>query len=93
MKLTTEQFDAIPDGKIFAQGILPNSPEGLFMTQSGGELLWIAKKGYGFDWTIYCHWSHNSIEWIELHGDKVTSKDHILKCVPCEKDVFNLYRF
>jgi len=94
--LSLIQFEKIPDGKVFATGVLPNSYEGEGLNMVGGhqgELLrWIAKKGYGHDWAIYCHWSNYSVEWIEENGDKVSSKDNIQKCVPCDKEVLNLYR-
>jgi len=92
-KLTKAEFDKIPVGKIFAAGVLPNSPEGLFMTNSGGELRWIAKKGYGYDWAVYCHWDSWTESQIASNGDKVRSEHHIKRCVPCDDDVFNLYRY
>lgn len=63
------------------------------MTNSGEELKWIAKKGFGNDWAIYIHWAHKSEEWIERHGDKVRSEDNIKKLTPCDKAVFEKYRF
>lgn len=91
--ITKKEFDSFPAGEIFGMGILPNSPEGLFMTNNGGELKWIAKKGYADDWCIYCHWSYNSLEFIANCGDKVTSRIHIERCVPCDDEVFKCYRF
>jgi len=91
--LSKAEFDQIEPGKIFATGILPNSPEGIFMTRDGGNLRWIAKKGYGNDWTIYCHWDYHSEDWIEKQGDKVYNKAHIKLCVPCTDEVIKLYRF
>lgn len=91
--MTIEVFNKIVSGTVFATGVLPNSPEGLYMTNSGGELRWIAKKGYGDDWAIYCHWSYNDEEWIKEHGDKVISETHIKRCVPCDDEVFKKYRY
>jgi hypothetical protein len=92
--LTEEKFKEIPRGKVFATGVLPNSPEGLFMSDDGGELRWVAKKGGGYDdWAIYCHYSNHSVDWIRQHGDKVTMKENIQKCVPCDNAVFKLYRY
>lgn len=91
-KITEEQFKEIPIGDIFATGVLPNSPEGLFMTNGGGELRWIAKKGYGYDWAIYCHWANWTESEIASNGDKVHNEEHIKKCVPCTYEVFKLYR-
>lgn len=94
--LTLEEFDKIPDGKIFATGILPNSPEGLNMESAprlqNKNLLWLAKKGYGHDWCIYCHWQEKGFEFVEQQGDKVLYKENILKCVECSEEVLNLYR-
>lgn len=90
--LTIEEFNKLKPG-VFASGILPNSPEGLFMTNTGGELLWVAVKGYGNDWKIYTHWSNHSIDWVADHGDKVHNENHIKKCVPCDEEVFKLYLY
>lgn len=91
--LTEEKFKALARGHIFATGVLPNSPEGLFMTNGGGELRWVAEKGYGYDWTIYCHWANWTESEIAANGDKVTQKEHIQRCVPCTDEVLKLYRY
>jgi hypothetical protein len=93
--LTRLKLSNIPQGEIFASGEIENSPDGLYMVNSniGRKLLWIAKKGYGYnDWAIYCHWLENGIEYIKEYGDKVISKENIQKLVPCEEDVYQLYR-
>lgn len=90
---TKEDFDLIPVGNIFATGVLPNSPDGLFMTRAGGNLRWIAKKGYANDWCIYCHWDYHDEEWIAQNGDKLHNEEHIKKCVPCDEEVFKSYRY
>lgn len=92
-KLTLEQFKKISPGDIIEKGILPNSPEGIFMTRDGGNLKWIAIKGYGNDWTIYCHWDYQSDEYVKSNGDKIHTETYIKRCVPCDDDVFDLYRF
>jgi hypothetical protein len=92
-KLNENEFKALPRGEIFATGVLPNSPEGLFMTAGGGELRWIAKKGQIEDWAIYCHWATWTESEIASNGDKVTNKHHIEICVPCTDEVFKLYRY
>lgn len=94
-EMTKEEFDALPRGEVFATGTFPNSPEGLYMTNTreGDTLRWVAKKGYGNDWAVYCHWSEHSVEWVTEHGDKVHNELHIRKCVPCTKEVFSLYRY
>ena len=92
-KLTVEEFTKLPEGEVFRSGVIPNSPEGLFMTRDGGSLRWIAKKGYGNDWAVYCHWDYHDEEWIAEQGDKVSGKDNIQKCVPCTDEVLKLYRY
>jgi len=44
--MTLEELNLVPAGEIFACGELPNSEEGLFMTNTdaGRMLRWIAKK-------------------------------------------------
>jgi len=91
--LTEKEFNDLKSGETFATGVLPNSPEGLFMTRNGGELRWVGIKGYANDWSIYCHWVDNSVEWIKRHGDKVINEHHIKKCVPCDELVFKKYRY
>jgi hypothetical protein len=65
----------------------------LFMTNNGGELRWVAMKGYANDWTIYCHWSYNDVNWIQQHGDKVMTEKHIKRCILCDDEVFKKYRY
>ena len=91
--LTKEEFDKLTPGEIFANGVQPNSPEGIFMTQDGGNLRWVATKGYANDWTAYCHWDFNSVEYVKKSGDKLYNEKHIKLCVPCEEDVFKCYRY
>jgi hypothetical protein len=93
--MTLEEFNKIPDGEVFATGVLPNSPEGIYMTGEhfGESLKWIAIKGYAHDFAIYYHWFYYSEEYIKEQGQKVTSKGNILKCIPCDEEVINLYRF
>jgi len=95
MKITEEIFKEIDTGQVFAVGIEPNSPDGIYMTNYniGKSLLWIAIKGFGDDWTIYCGWlDSNSIYELKKHGDKVHSHEHIIKCVDCSAEVLEKYR-
>lgn len=94
--MTLEELQAFPNGEVFATGVLPNSPEGLYITSSNIDepLRWIAKKGYapGCDWAVYCHWAYHDVEWIKERGDKVTTDSNIQKCVPCDQECLNIYR-
>lgn len=91
--LTIEKFNCIEPGEIFASDIIDNSTEGILMTMNGGKLRWLAKKGYGNDWAIYCHWACRDIKYIEQQGDKVSMQEYIKRCVNCTDEVLNLYRY
>ena len=91
--ITKQEFDKLTSGEVFATGIQPNSPEGIFMTRDGGNLRWVAVKGFANDWTCYCHWEDKSFEWIKQHGDKLHNENHIQLCVPCEDEVLKRYRY
>jgi hypothetical protein len=92
--VTQAVFDKIEGDTIFAWGVTENSPEGVYMTSARvGELLqWVAVKGGGDDWAIYCIWhpSHPSI--IARDGEKVASKDNIKRLVVAEDSVYKKYR-
>jgi len=92
-KLTLKEFNKIKPEEIFARGIIENSPKGLFMTNNGGMLRWIAIKGYGNDWAIYAHWDYQTEEYIKEEGNKVTANEDIRKLVSCTNEVFALYRY
>lgn len=90
--LTKEIFYKLPNEKIFASGIVENSPTGIFMNSSGGKLKWVAKKETN-DWTLYYSLSDASSEWIGKFGHKVYHDKIIKRYVPCDTDVFDLYKF
>lgn len=94
MKLTMEIFKAIEPGDIIASGMALNSPEELYMVDSnkGRVLKWVAKKGYGGDWAIYCYWANSSWDYVLRSGDKVHTIEHIQRLVPCDDDVLKKYR-
>ena len=95
-KMTMKELEAVMPGTIFVKGELPNSPEGIYMTDSnrGRTLRWLAVKGRGYDdWAIYCGWEDMSWEEIRGNGDKITTKEYIQRCVPCDDDVFKRYRY
>lgn len=86
----------MPDGNIFAKGVIANSPEGLFMTSDpeyqGRPLLWLAKRGNGYhDWAIYVHWAENGEDFVRTNGDKV-SIHNIQKLVDCDDAALSMYR-
>lgn len=93
--LTLEKLKLMPEEEVFAEGIVPNSPDGIYMTDSnpGREMLWVAKRGRIHDWAIYIHWADNGIEFVKTQGDKVTSEQNIKKLVPCDDEAFKMYRY
>lgn len=93
MKLTNAVFETYPADSTFAEGLLPNSSEGIFMTTGGGTLRWVAKKGMADDWCIYCHWENKSREFILSQGDKVMTELYIKRCLDCDDEVFAKYRY
>lgn len=91
--LTLQMLEAMPSGTIFAQGKIVDSPKGINMDNTGQLLSWVAKKGGGDDWAIYCHFADHSIDYIVHHGNKVTSKQNILTLVPCNEEALERYRY
>jgi len=88
-----ESFKKIPKGVVFASGLIPNEPGGLYMTdvRQGDLLMWVAKKGAIDDWAIYAHWKEKGISFVTTNGHKVSKRD-IRDLVPCDEEMFNAYR-
>jgi len=91
--LTKESFNKMPNNKIFAEGIVENSPAGIFMNEKGGKLKWVAKKGLANDWTMCYSTFDASSEWIGNHGRRIYHDKIIKKYVPCDNEVFDLYKY
>lgn len=93
--LTLEKLKAMHPNQIIGSGIIPNSPDGLYMTNTrkGDELMWVAQRGKIYDWTIYCHWIESGKDYILNSGDKVYDVENIKKLVPCDDEAFKMYRF
>ncbi len=92
-KLTMEILEN-PDnrGKVLAEGTIPNSPEGIYMTNSN-QLRWILKMGGYGDWAVYCHWATHPKEYVMESGDKVTMKSNLIKIIDFDDQVWKKYRF
>jgi hypothetical protein len=95
MNLDLEHFNKIEDGNIIMVGQIENSPDKIYMTDMniGKMLLWVAKKGFGNDWTIYTHWAENGINNVLTNGDKIINKEYIKKLTNCTDEILNLYRY
>jgi len=89
-----ELFNKIPDGTVFLTGLTINDPNGVYMTNNrlGDLLMFVAKKGYGHDWTLYFGWMEMGADYIAMNGDKSTFDENIRRCVNVTEDVFKLYR-
>lgn len=96
-KLTMEILtDETKRSQVIAEGTIPNSPEGIFMTNSnqGMMLRWILKMGGGYgDWAVYVHWATHSTDYVKDYGDKVTMKSNLLKIINFDDGVWKKYRF
>jgi hypothetical protein len=94
-KMTFAEFAKLPFEEPFADGIMKNEPGALFMSISGKgvNLKWIAKKGAINDWAIYSFFAGASDEYILSYGRKVTDKDNILRCVPCDNEMLKAYNY
>ena len=90
--LTLKMLKDMPSGTIFATGISSDTPDGLFMANTGKELRWVAVRGEIHDWAIYCHFSEHDTEWIRRQGDKVHMEENIKKLVLCDKEALRMYR-
>lgn len=82
----------MPEGTIFATGEALDDENGINMENTGHNLKWIAVRGDIHDWTIYCYWVENSIEYIRGRGDKVHNESTIKKLVPCDDEALKMYR-
>lgn len=94
-ELTLEDLKAMPEFKIFATGVIEDSPKGINMMNTGRMLQWVACRGGTYDWAIYCWYESDgwSDERIHDEGEKVTSEENIRKLVPCTNKAFLMYRY
>lgn len=77
---------------IFASGVVPNSPEGIFASREGGHIKWLAVRGGIHDWAIYYGWEHKSLESIRNWGDKLHNRETVISLVPCTNEALGMYR-
>lgn len=92
MRLTLDILKLFQSGTIFASGILPDSEEGINMTNSGRLLRWVAVKGSVDDWAIYCLPLGTTQEEVSSLGDKVCRSKAIRRCIQCDDETFLCYR-
>lgn len=87
-----EAILAVEPGQIFATGLTTDDAYGCNMTGSGKALRWVAKRGDGDDWAVYCHWAEHDVQWVAENGDKVMSRVYVNALVLCTDAAFKLYR-
>ena len=92
--LTLQGLKDMESGEVFAEGIIENSPEGIYMTDSrlGDNLVWYAKRGKIHDWAIYCGWEGTPKEFVLSQGEKVRYLKNVKKLVPCDDEALEMYR-
>lgn len=91
MELTLEQLNEMEPG-IFETGLTIDNQTGINVNNTNEVLRWVAVRGAINDWAIYVGSSLNSIELIQQLGDKIYSRENILKLVPCTQEAYNRYR-
>lgn len=97
--LTRDELKAMRPYEMFATGVLPNEPGGLFMESAismrGRPLRWVTCRGQTDDWAIYCMWEDEaaSLQFVIYHGDKVRDAANVRLCVPCDDEALKRYRY
>lgn len=91
--LTLKDLQEIPPQTVIATGVTIDNPSGINMSNSDKILRWVAVRGGMPDWAIYIYFDYQSVDWVRLFGDKVTSKENIKRLVPCNDEAFKQYRY
>ena len=91
-KLTAKKLDTLPPGRVFAQGLTVDSPQGAHMAGTGKPLKWVAVTGWCGDWSIYVYFDTYTFQEVAEYGDKVHSTENIQRLVPCDKSALCRYR-
>ena len=90
--LTLKELKTMSPDNIFASGVVPNSPEGIFANRDGGNLQWLAVRGGIHDWAIYYGRETDTLGGIRDWGDKLHNLATIRKLVLCDDEAFAMYR-
>lgn len=90
--LTITDFNTIPYGQIFAKGWILAGRTGIQVFKPTDWVLWIAKKGQGYDWAIYVDSNIHDEEYVKKHGAKIVDRSFIQELVPCDKEMLERYR-
>lgn len=91
MNLTKAVFDQFLDGEIIR---VTETRAQNFHEPFKKNLRFVVCKGKsGLDWAIYAGSLHAAAGEIQMHGDKVHSADIIKSIMPCDDEMFKLYRY
>ena len=83
---------SIPSHQIFATGKARDTELRIGISHTGKPWKWIAVKGGGADWAIYCSPDYRTDERIHGLGEKVHDKDVIKLLVKCDDSALEIYR-
>lgn len=89
--MTLSEFNKLPMG-ILRDGLISNTPSGVFMTRDENLPLLryvVIKRIEG--WTMYLGKANQDSYHVRTHGDKSNTEEYIRRCFPCEQDVYKLY--
>lgn len=85
--LTKEALEKMHPGLIIDAGVIHDAR--LYRD----PVRWVAVKGGGpVDWAIYYNTVDHPVNWIRMHGEKVTTEAVIRELVPCDQEAFDQYR-
>ena len=90
--LTLEKLEDMNPQTVFASGNI--SVEDYWDASKEMMIDFVAIRGRIPDWTIYYALEGTrSMDWILSWGDKMRNKRSIQKCVPCNEEALEMYRF
>ena len=90
--LTRDEIINMPPQTIFAEGEAPDNEKGINYDRTNKMLRWVAIRGYGHDWAIYCApASFNKLTTAKF-GNKLSDKKTIQKLVKCDEEAIQMYR-
>jgi len=90
--MNESEFRALPDGKVFARGVVLDGQPYFNFDRKERVLKWVAKKGYARDWAIYLGLLDWTWDEVERQGNKLHTEKLIRYLVPCSVSVIMLYR-
>lgn len=91
--ITKEYILTIPPHVIFAEGVARgNELQTVISRNDKRQWRWIAVKGGGPDWAIYCSPAYWTTDKIHGLGDKVLDNNVIKLLVRCDDSALEIYR-